>query len=121
MKNASHLPANSPTSATTVRKRLHKLLAALPHVLGHTALGMLIAATLGWIETVNKPVNEFNGLFFLMALWFTGPVACALAAPLHFAFHARASTAVNRHIYSVTVSFATYALVWGALQVLSRQ
>lgn len=121
MKNASHLPANPPTSATPVRKRLHKLLAALPHVLGHAVLGMLIAAVLGWVEAASKPVNEFNGLFWVFAVSFTGPVACALAAPLHFAFHARASTAADRHLYSVTASFASYALVWGALQVLFRR
>ena len=103
-------------STTTTRIRLHKLVAALPHVLVHAALGMSIAAMLGWLEAASQPVNEFNGLFWVLAVSFTGPVACALAAPLHFAFHARASTAADRHLYSLSASFATYALVWTVLR-----
>ena len=99
---------------------LRKLLVALPHVLGHAALGMLIASLLGWLEAASKPVNEFNGLYWVIAVSFIGPVACALAAPLHFASHARASTRVDRHMYSAAISLAMYALVWTALQALIR-
>ena len=93
--------------------------AALPHVLLHTAMGWLMAAALGWLEAFTQPVNEFNGLFWLVAMLFTGPVACALAAPLDAVCHARAATPFDRHLYSVGISFAAYAAVRTVLHMLS--
>jgi hypothetical protein len=109
-----------PPVTTNPPTRLRKLAAALPHVLVHSALGWLFAAMLGWMEAANRPVNEFNGLFWLIAMWFTGPVACVLAVPLHWACHARAATAFDRHLYSLLISLAMYAAVWIVLQVLTR-
>ena len=92
----------------------------MPHALIHAAGGMVIAALLGWLETVIRnriAVNEFNGLALVIAVWFTGPVACALAAPLHVVCHARVATTPLRHLYSVTLSTVSYAVAWMALHL----
>ncbi len=102
-------------TTTTLRIRFRQLVAALPHVLIHAALGMLIAALLGWLEAASKPVNEFNGLFWVIAVSFTGPIACALAAPFHVVCHARADEGWLRHLYSIAISATAYAVVWTAL------
>ena len=60
-------------------------------------------------------MNEFNGLYWLIAVSFTGPVACALAVPFQVVFHARADAGWLRHLYSVAISATTYAVVWAAL------
>jgi hypothetical protein len=101
---------------------IRQLWAALPHALIHAAGGMVIAALLGWLETVIRnriAVNEFNGLAWVIAVYFTGPIACALAAPLHVVCHARVATAPMRHLYSVTLSTVSYAVAWMALHLLA--
>lgn len=105
-------------SSTRLRTALHRIAAALPHLLLHTLLGMAMAAVLGWLEVLaweRRSVNEFNGLYGVIAVWFTGPVACALAAPLHLWSHIAAPTRLQRHAWSLAAFLACYALVRGLL------
>jgi len=107
-------------NATTVPGPVRRFAAALSHVLIHAAAGMLIAALLGWLEVdqMNRTsVNEFNGIALVIAVTFTGPVACALAAPLHLACHVKAATPQRRHLVSIVISTAAYVLLWLALHV----
>lgn len=106
----------------TASNRVRNLMAALRHVVIHATMGMLLAALLGWLEVASlnqRSINEFNGIVFALAIYFTGPVACALAIPFQLACHARATTPFDRHLYSVAISLATYATVWAALKVPS--
>lgn len=98
---------------------IRRLAAALPYLLLHLAFGMFVAALLGGVEVFvriailnPRSANEFVGLYWVVAVYLVGPVACTLAVPVHLFWYFRLESSGRQHVYSVCSSVALYMLVW---------
>jgi hypothetical protein len=100
---------------------------ALPvalHVVLHAAVCFVLALALGWLELQiritaggRNAANEFVGMYFVLWIYFIGPVSCLFAAPAHVLSFVLARN--RAHIYSVcasgTICAATWVFVYGIM------